>query len=196
MTAILDKKMEAALDRTMASLGRNMPDILMEHIIREAGNQTGLKPEKQAVAAYFQKRFLSVTDSDMTDDAPSNRFVGGFEYITVSHEEVYKGTKPLWYVLGGERHDVTSWKHLLTDLCARIFAENRETFARAIEGVQGKRAYFALKRNWLRDGRPIKDSGIFVETNLSANNIKALCDGVYRFFGYGSKIQVKTWGRE
>jgi hypothetical protein len=53
-----------------------------------------------------------------------------------------------------------------------------------------KRPYFSKNPNELREPREIKDSGIYVETNLSANNIVKFSFEIISLFSYSEKDLV------
>ena len=56
----------------------------------------------------------------------------------------------------------------------------------------GKRPYFSRSKDALGKGKKVPGTDIYVETNLSANNAKSLCDAISKVF-YGKEICVTLW---
>ena len=77
------------------------------------------------------------------------------------------------------------------DLCSAVAENDPKDFAVVIDRIQGqRRVYFSREQSALKEGRLVKGTDIYVETNLAANNAKALCDALVRLFGYGGAIEV------
>jgi hypothetical protein len=106
-----------------------------------------------------------------------------------------KGAKPRSFSIGEETRLVNSWKEMLVDVCGIVASQNKADFPRVVEHIHGKRrSYFSLRPDHLTDGRRVPGTNVFVEANLSANNIKSLCDTLSRYFGYGPEVQLQFWG--
>ena len=89
--------------------------------------------------------------------------------------ELYTGKRPISYTLLQSEHPVRTYKDVLIGVCKVLAEGNRADFDRVL-GLHGKkRPYFTRSPHKLRQAQEIGDTGIYVETNLSANNIIDLC---------------------
>lgn len=86
----------------------------------------------------------------------------------------------------GLRYEVQSWKELLIKLCEILKNAHGSEFDKTLGIVGRKRPYFTHNANELRQPGKISNTNIFVETNLSANNIVKICLQMLAAFGYSS----------
>lgn len=85
----------------------------------------------------------------------------------------YKKPAAIWYK--GNKYNVSTWKGMLIHVCTLLCKENLDKFKSFANDVsmQGKKkARFTYDAKELRKGKEINNLGIFVETNLSANDIR------------------------
>lgn len=96
----------------------------------------------------------------------------------------FSGKRVSGFLLGDERHDVDNWIGVLSRVCELAYHKAPEEFASRVSTVRGrKRPYFSRKeRGELRDAIPVPGSGIYVESNLSANAIVNLSKKVLHLF--------------
>jgi negative regulator of replication initiation len=89
------------------------------------------------------------------------------------------------YELNGKVVKCDSFANMLTTLCTvRSFVEDSESFEKAALQFHGrKRPYFSKNRGDLRKPYKIPGKQLFVETNLSANNIVGLCRALLQALG-------------
>jgi len=162
------------VDATRSSFGADVSQEDVRHFV-----QTKADPQSGPIPKHF----------------PSERKVFGWLIeVDVNASGSMNGAKPRSFSIGGESRLVKSWKGMLLDVCAIVAAQNAKNFEAVVNHIRGKRrSYFAYKSSNLTDGRQIRGTNIFVEVNLSANNIKSLCDALSRYFGYGSEIPMQFW---
>jgi len=84
---------------------------------------------------------------------------------------------------------------MLETLCAVIARQNPQEFPSVIQNIRGKRRiYFSVHENQLTKACKVPGTDIYVETNLSANNTKSLCDALSSYFGYGPVLVIEFFG--
>jgi len=97
----------------------------------------------------------------------------------------YTGQKIVSFKFKGSNIVVKSWKELLLGLCDILLAEiGHIEFQKVLQLEGTKRPYFSKDPNSLREPKKIKNTDVYVETNLSANSIVQLSKIVISLFGY------------
>jgi hypothetical protein len=168
------------------------PRELVDLLRAKASEAAGFTITEDFVREFVAGRLtLGTRDGELTHD----RMIRWRSEVPTSYSGNYKGKKLRWFVFQGETHHVTSWKGMLLRFCELVAKDNPRTFHRAL-GITGwatyqfdGRPYFSQNRGELskNGGCPeeVGDTGIFVQANLSANNIYSLCSALYHHFGYG-----------
>lgn len=100
----------------------------------------------------------------------------------------YTGQKIISFKLKESKVLVKSWRELLLKLCELILASVGQLDFQKVLQLEGtKRPYFSKDPNALRTPEKIKNTDIYVETNLSANSIVQLGKIIISLFGYEDK---------
>jgi negative regulator of replication initiation len=88
----------------------------------------------------------------------------------------YTGQRVRGYRLDGESYDARTFKDVLIGVCNRLRIEHLDAFDKVALGLYGKtRVYFSKNPKQLKYPHRLKDSNMFVETNLNANLIVGIC---------------------
>jgi len=140
-----------------------------------ASNQNKLFLEEEPTAKITKK------NSQLTSPITKNN---------KSHD--YTGKTIVSFTLNGKKFDVTSWKQLLVSTCDELNKVKNKEFYKVLSMKGRKRPYFTKNANELRAPEKIEGTGIFVETNLSANAIVNLCDEVLSLLGYKNNLEIQT----
>jgi negative regulator of replication initiation len=83
---------------------------------------------------------------------------------------------------------------MLIKLCEIFNSTHRDEFDKLMSLAGRKRPYFTRNENELRAPQKINKTDIFVETNLSANNIVKICLDMLALFGYSrSDLKIETY---
>ena len=85
--------------------------------------------------------------------------------------------KPAAFSIDGEKYSARLWKSVLLKTCELLYAKNKKIFEEFLNDkfMQGKtRIYFSENEKLMSNPEQIKETNIFVETNLSANGIRDL----------------------
>ncbi len=114
--------------------------------------------------------------------------------VSVSYRpEIYSGKSIKSFYFRGSQYDVWTWKELLIKLCDILNTIHGAEFNRVLNLRGRKRPYFSRNKDELWEPREISNTGIFAETNLSANSIVKICSDVLDLFGYSSNdLRIET----
>ena len=109
----------------------------------------------------------------------------------------YTGKRVSAFLLGDERHDVDNWRGVLTKICELAYRTAPDEFAKKTLTLKGKRRpYFShdgrkpSEGGELRDGMEIRDSGVYVESNLSADAIVKLATKILHLFQMPADFKI------
>jgi predicted type IV restriction endonuclease len=98
----------------------------------------------------------------------------------------YTGKSISSFYFSGSRYEVRSWKGMLIKLCDIMYSRHKAEFDKVLGIVGTKRPLFTKEKNKLRNPEMFKDTGIYVETNVSSNQVVSICFQVLALFGYAS----------
>lgn len=94
-------------------------------------------------------------------------------------------TKPESVIVFGTEYPVRSWKGVLQAVCDALAARHPDTFADVATSVHGrKRQYVATSAEGMISPAAIANTGLWIETNLSADNILKVVRLLLEAFGY------------
>lgn len=82
--------------------------------------------------------------------------------------------QPVAFALKGERRSVSTFKEILLGLSAILYRDYQSDFSRVLSLRGRKRAYFSRDLRGMKFPQEIPGTGIYAETNLSANAIRDL----------------------
>ena len=107
------------------------------------------------------------------------------EYVWSDHEGGHEFTKPRCLRLGGWQCHAKTWRQAVRCASDILYYEHREVFREMVCVIRGdRRSYFSDYAGDLSDPWGIADSGLYVETSISANNAASLIRVLARRFGY------------
>lgn len=110
-----------------------------------------------------------------------------------SNAGVYTYTRPIAFVFQGYRHPVSSFKDILVGLCSLLYKAHSSDYDRVLSLRGRKRVYFSRDFRAMTSPAEIPGAGIYVETNLSANNTLERCTELLEMFGYSrDDLKVET----
>jgi len=90
----------------------------------------------------------------------------------------YTGTKPAAFILMSQRFPLkkSDWIEVLAGLCAELYELDPEKFKEMVR--KSPSPWFSTTQETLRTGRPVANSGVFVECHASANQILKRCQDI------------------
>lgn len=89
--------------------------------------------------------------------------------------ESFKHKRPHAFEIEGNKIKIGTWKEMLIETSKYLYKKDPEILQSFLndKNMNGKkRAYFSFDKKNLRDPKEIEGTGIYLETNLSANSIK------------------------
>jgi negative regulator of replication initiation len=97
------------------------------------------------------------------------------------------------FVLDEKSYPARSYKDVLIGVSTVLRREDLSGFDKVALGLRGKkRAYFSLDPKDLRHPLRVRDSNLFVETNLNANLIVGICLSLVKALGHDiTKFEVR-----
>lgn len=178
------------------------PMQFIDLLAAETKKTAGVRPSEQDVKNFIRTKIGYPSEHEQSPPSDTRNIPNRIVHVHTNRKDKYTGTKPIWFSLGGEDRTVKSWKEMVVKVCEIAASQNKDTFEKGtwlIKGAGGRdedRCYFATSQgseDYLRKGKQVPGTGLHVETNLSANNAKSLCDAISNVFDYGKEIRVKLW---
>jgi hypothetical protein len=107
--------------------------------------------------------------------------------------EKYTGKTLSSFSFRGKKHNVNYWIEILISLCNILASERSKDFDKVLELIGRKRPYFTFSPNELRTSQRIEGTNIYVETNLSSNQIVKISLNMISLFGYSADdLQIEA----
>ena len=170
------------------------PDTLTQLIVEDIKKHHKLSADPDAVARFITT-YIALSEPQKRQPRQSRRKIDSLPVsVAVMGYGKFKGTRPISFQIGNNKEQyVESWKDLLMKMCAEIANDNPDCFEKAVQHIKGRknRVYFAKDGERSQDRRRVQGTDVYVETKLSANNIKSLCDVLSKRFDYGPKLKVQ-----
>jgi hypothetical protein len=97
--------------------------------------------------------------------------------------------RPAAFSFKGKEYNVSTWSRMLISLCELLYEEDNAVFKGFVEdrSMQGKRKpRFTTQKETLRKPVQIKNSNVYIETNLSANDIRKTALAMLDKYGISS----------
>lgn len=118
--------------------------------------------------------------------------------IAYSLYDDYTYKRPAAFELLGRRYYAKDWKDVFVQTCEILASKNNHLFSTFVtdKGMQGRKMkYFCTDKKEIRSPREIGETGIYVMTNMSANQIRNVIEKMLRKFGIKTvdyKIYLKA----
>lgn len=162
------------------------PDKLLVDLLAETTEKLcGYKPNNNTVEQFLSK--ISETfvfqHNEKIKTFPRSRPKLN-KMTTQLSSKSYAGRTVVSFTLQGKVYPVRSWKEMLVTTCNIIAHNHGKQFDNVLNLVGRKRPYFSKNPNELRRPEEIDNTGIYVETNRSADNIVDFTLQILALFGY------------
>ena len=152
-------------------------EALIELISETTEKLCGYKPNPEMIEQFISKNKNRL----LIPVLPSSRPIPPKPTPTAMS---YTGKSISAFYFRGAKYEVHSWKDMLIRLVNLLYASHSIDFEKVLTLKGRKRPYFTYNANELRAPQKISNTNIFVETNLSANNIVKICFDLLAIFGY------------
>jgi len=178
-------KIKEAIPRAWYELINESNEELIKLISETTEKISGYYPQIEEIedflGKYLQKEYPRPRTKEINDNTQKKE---PSTYI----RKGYTGQKIVSFKFKGNNVLVKSWRELLLSLCEIILANvGQIDFQKVLQLEGSKRPYFSKDPNELREPKKIKNTDIYVGTNLSANSIVQLAKIVISLFGYEDK---------
>jgi hypothetical protein len=165
------------------------PDELFVELLSETTEKIcGYRPEDDIIHKFLFKNkddWLAIKPSPKPPIKP-RRISPPDKKDKIKLSDNYSGKSVSSFTFRGKRHNVKYWIEVLLSLC-NIFASERSIkFDKVLDLVGRKRPYFTYNPDELRTSQKIGNTNIYVETNLSSNQIVKISINLLNLFGYSS----------
>ncbi len=166
---------------------------LIQLIARSTEELTGLKPDEESISEFLktlQKKFQesSIIKSRNTGKISFRKQ----QRLSIKRIRDYTGKTVRGFSFKGRNYEVSSWKDMLVTLVHILYDLHRKDFGKILTLRGRKRSYFSRNPQELRRPLRIRDSDIYMETNLSANQIVKISTELLKLFGYNEKeLEIK-----
>lgn len=182
--------LKATLPKAWNKLIEEADELLIDLINDTTEKLCGYKAASEMVEQFLSKHKSRLIISDVlgTRILPlRQKGQKGISSAPVSIIGNYTGKSISSFYFKGSKYEVRSWKDLLIKLCEIVNLTQENEFNKVLDLAGRKRPYFSRNENELRAPLKINNTDIFVETNLSANNIVKICLDMLAIFGYSSR---------
>ncbi|MEA3442131.1 MAG: restriction endonuclease subunit R [Chloroflexota bacterium] len=187
---ILKETLPKAWNKIIDEADDLLIDLINETTEKLCGFKADTELVEQFLSGYKDHLIISATPP-MRIPSPTRRSVT--HPTPTSIPGSYTGKSISSFSFKGSNYQARSWKELLIKLCDILKTSHRSQFDKTLNLAGRKRPYFTHNGNELRSPQKINNTDIFVETNLSANQIVKICSDMLATFGYPSselKIEV------
>ena len=176
-------------------------DLLVDLISEETERICGFKPDGDMVEQFLARHLsrFQVTTATTPPVAPAQAPAATRRPALTqatpqgSPRRGYTGSKPSSFTFQGQRRDVTAWIDVLKGVCEIIHGRQGLEFVKVLELRGRRRPYFSRDGSELRVPLLLDFSGIFVESNLSANQIVKLSNDISKLLGFPEEaLDIRT----
>lgn len=185
LISLLELKQDYGLDHdTILSLLLPFP-VRVDPIVDLIRNVVSLEQGKEPVEV---ERISVIEDGDeegidQGEKTPQRVRRGGDSDLHSDHT----GRKVVAVDFRGKRTEVKTWRQAFEAVIYTLVAQDKSRFNQLAPQLVGrKRPYISLDGGQLRQPAAIRGTALFMETNLSANQIVIISEALVELFGYDS----------
>jgi len=162
-------------------------EALIELISETTEKLCGYKPNPEMVEQFIFKNKEQLLISVVPSARPTIPIIPKTTRRATPIAMSYTGKSISAFYFRDTKYEVRSWKDLLIQLVNLLYTSHSRDFEKVLTLKGRKRPYFTHNVNELRAPQKISGTNIFVETNLSANNIVKICFDLLAVFGYSQR---------
>jgi len=171
------------------------PDEFLVELLNETTEKIcGYRPETELIESFLAKNRDNWLTSDMSlpkkkkflPKKPSKE-TSPLKKEKIKLSDNYTGKSISSFSFKSKTYEVNYWIDMLITLCDVIISTHGKDFDKVLGLVGRKRPYFSRNASELRVPQKIEKTNIYVETNLSSNDIVKMCIKILSLFGYTSE---------
>ncbi len=153
---------------------------IVNRLIDETEELCGYRPNTNEV-----QQFLSRINNQTASEAAAPEPPVDTSSEAPESDDV-AGMRPRCFTFLEGSYSVRTWKSVLTKLCGVLHTRHRNRFEAAVLDLRSSKGnpYFSRNADDLREPRRVNESGIFVESNMSAKYILNTARMLISHFGY------------
>jgi len=151
-------------------------DLLVDLVVETAEKLCGFRPDEDYVKAYIRQFLSPSAESTLKLPKPPEIIVKPPPIVGPG----FTGRKPYQISLLGVKRTVRSWKEVIQEVCDILYEQRPADIERFLKLDK----YFSRNRRQFHSPSEIASTGIFVETNRSADAIMRMCWRTIGLFGH------------
>jgi len=180
-----DTLVRQTLGKAWNELCQEPDERLLELFAEKVESLCGHRPDNQMVSDDLLQRYQSSLPSEPRPVSPKTKPPRmHVRKPRQSRAGSYTFSRATGFVFCGQRKSVRSFREILLQLCEELHRRHSGDFDRVLSLRGRSREYFSRDYRSMRDPREIAGTGIYVEINLSANDIITRCRQLLSLFGY------------
>jgi hypothetical protein len=98
--------------------------------------------------------------------------------------DIYTGKSIVSFKFDNTMYRVKSWKDMLLKICAIMSAKHKDEFELVLNLSREDREYFSKSGYMFLECERVGGTNIYVDTDLSASDVVALCLEILQLFGH------------
>ncbi len=180
-----DRRIRQTIPRAWQQLVQEPEELLLELLADRVESLCGHRPDQELLAEYLADATISSATTPESPPTPPRPATRERAPRTGQPERrLYTNRRPVAYTFSGQRRAVSTFKEILVGLCQDLHRAHGANFARVLTLRGRRRVYFARDSRDMRSPQEIPDTGIYAETNRSANSIMDQCGDLLALFGH------------
>ncbi len=192
-----DRRIRETIPRAWQQLVQEPDELLLDLLADRVESLCGHRPGQELLAEYLADATSgSATPPTAPPTLPRPRPRDRAPRSGEPDRRLYTNMRAVAYTFGGQRRGVSTFKEVLIGLCQDLYRVHGTDFGRVLTLRGRRRAYFSRDSRGMTSPQEIPGSGIYAETNLSANSIMDQCNNLLGLFGYSrNQLQVEVEDR-
>ncbi len=175
------RRIRESLPNAWRQICERPDELLIELLAEKVESLCGYRPDQEVLTEYLAKVLGGKPVKQReTPRGPTRPPTGP----TVPAPGGYTFKKVVAYSFQGERHEVRAFKEVLLGICCTLYGAHRADFDKVLTLAGRRRSYFSRGDGNMTKPREIPGTGIYAETNFSANHVMDRCNEVLALFGY------------
>jgi len=180
-----DRRIRQTIPKAWQQLCQKPDELLLELFADTVESLCGHRPDQELLVECLAK---PITVDESTPPFPPKKTTHPSTQSILPPDQpsqgIYTNKRAVAYSFKGQRHPVSTFKEVLIGLCQILLHTHGTDFAKVLTLRGRKRAYFSRDFKGMTSPQEIPGSGIYAETNLSANSIMERCGDLLALFKY------------
>lgn len=172
------------IPRAWLALCEEPDELLIELLADKVESLCGHRPDPEALMDFLHEGKPSAIQQTSVMKPMPRIETSGPKGRSAIQPGRYTFKKPVAYTFLGKRRTIHTFKDILLGITATLYECHTRDFPRAFELRGRKRSYFARSPDSMTTPIEVDNTGIYVETCLSANAVVDRCYDLIMLFGY------------